>query len=183
MWKLEKDVICRWNRRTLRTLLRNLTYFGLGGMMDNNYCLEYGLKFCCESDAILVMPLNLRDNYIKHSSIVSVVCSFLKPEGWAPIRWDFVRAARWPCPIKLKWAKNQTNEQLNNRKPNPKPVTVIQLLFNSCTTLLNLRAGTPLCPVDPCPDPLGSTFVHRNISPPTSLYVERLHIKIGSVST
>lgn len=126
--------------------------------MDNSYFLEYGLKFCCESDAILVMPLNFRDNHIKHPSIVFVVCSFLKPEGWSPIT-------------------------LNKRKPNPKPITVIQLWFNSCTTLLNLRADILLCPVDPCPDPLGSTFVHGNISPPTSLYVERPHIKIASVST
>ena len=33
--------------------------------MDNNYYLEHGLKFCCESDAIVVMPLNFRDNHIK----------------------------------------------------------------------------------------------------------------------
>lgn len=34
-------------------------------MMDYNGYLVHGLKFCCESEAILTMPLNVVDNHIK----------------------------------------------------------------------------------------------------------------------
>ena len=41
---------------------------------------------------------------LRLGSIVSVVCYFVKPEGWSPIRWDLVKAARWPsCPLSLQY--------------------------------------------------------------------------------
>ena len=36
--------------------------------MDYNYYLAHSLKFLCESDAILVMPLNSRNNHIHNIS-------------------------------------------------------------------------------------------------------------------
>ena len=44
-------------------------------------------------------------------SIVSVICSFVKPQGWSPIRWDLVGAARLPGSVWLR--KNPMNQKKN----------------------------------------------------------------------
>ena len=81
--------------------------------MDNNYYLVlqvHGFKFCCKPDAIIIMPLNIGDNYIKQT----------------------------------KQNKTKTNNNISSCQ-------VIQLVFNSCTSLPgHLRTDNPLCPVDSC---------------------------------
>ena len=81
-------------------------------------------------------------------SIVSVVCSFVKSEGWSPIRWDLVRAARWPLKgggkARLRWNKHiQFHYRLWLYKSSKK-IRLIMCIYPNRWWESNLRNWTKL---------------------------------------
>lgn len=88
-------------------------------MMDYNGYLVHGLKFCCESEAILTMPLNVVDNHIKQK----------------------LKRARKKT-ITIQQTQHKTKHTIFLLV---NVLSLIQLLLNSCTSVPGSpRIGTPL---------------------------------------